>query len=316
MKILFLFIVLTSAAFAKYDILKVPRSDGSIITAYLKYPEQMNNLSILINISGSKCKSEYNPSDVSDNYSKFMMAQLQVEKYGIDNNFTPDQCGDTYKLKNNIIQRGDDHIAVLKYIERNYNIWNQRIYIIAGSEGTVVAPLLGVSNINVKAMALWAGARGMTMKEEFLLNLRKGNHLCQDTPSTALDYNFKFQEILTHPTSTELWCSSPNKESVNSYQWWNHILFYNPLNDFLNFKGNIFVAHGTRDKMMPIESTYKIQKKFADLFKTNITVKIHQDLDHGCNDSTGNNHCDKVFGEIHEWLLNQIMSDNQLPNGR
>jgi hypothetical protein len=63
--------------------------------------------------------------------------------------------------------------------------------------------------------------------------------------------------------------------------------------------------------MMPIESTYRTQKIFNDLSKTNLTVKIHQDLDHSCNDSAGNNHCNEVFGEIHGWLLNQIMEDNQ-----
>jgi hypothetical protein len=185
---------------------------------------------------------------------------------------------------------------------------------IGGSEGTVVAPLIGVSKLNVRAIALWAGARSMTMAEEFLLNLEKGNRLCADTKPSETAYRDKFQEIFNDIDSTKLWCSSPEQGSVNSFQWWSHILDYNPLENFLNFKGNLFVAHGTRDKMIPVESTLDTERIFKLNNKTNLEVKIHQDLDHGCTDSNGVSHCNKVFGEIHGWLLNQIKIDmNQDP---
>lgn len=311
MKIFLTMFLLVQLSYARYDELSIPREDGSTVNAYLKYPDNIKDFSIIVNISGSKCKSEYAPSEVSENYSKFKMAQLQVEKYGIDKNFTSDQYGEIYRLKNSISQRRDDHIAVVNYIKKHYSNFNGRVYLVGGSEGTVVAPLLGVSELNVRAMSLWAGARSLNMKEEFLLNLKKGNHLCEDTALTQIAFNTKFDEIFKDNKSSKLWCSSPEKGSVNSYQWWSHILDYNPLNDFLKFKGNIFVAHGTRDKMMPVESTYKTRSEFAKRNRKNLTVKIHKDLDHGCTDSEGKNHCNEVFGEIHSWLLNQIKKDNQ-----
>ena len=304
-------ILQSTLVYANYDILKIRRSDGSEITAYLKYPSEIESFSLLLNISGSKCGTDYNPSEPSATYSTFKFAELKVEKYGIDENFSPSQCGSTYKEKNNIYQRASDYNAVINYIKLNYSQYNDRAFILAGSEGTVVAPLITRLTSDIKAMALWAGARGMDMANEFFLNLKKGNSICSDTQPNSTSYKIKFNEIMSNSNSIHIWCSNEQNLSVNSYQWWAKILYYNPLNDFLNFKGQIYVAHGKKDKMIPIESTMLTYNKFKDQNKSNLTLKAYDNLNHSCNDSDGNNHCDQVFTGIFEWLFNQINLSNR-----
>ena len=312
--LLFLTLLFSTAVFSNYDVLKIPRVDGSILTAYLKYPDSLTDLSIVLNISGSACQSSYNTGPVSPIYKQLKIAQLSVEKYGIDENFTIEQCGDLYRRHNNIFQRAEDHNLALNYISKHYNLWNGRVYIIAGSEGSVVAPLIGRAPVDIKGVALWAGGRSMTMAEEFFLNLEKGNDICRDTPPSREEYQKKFKDILAQNRSTKLWCSTPSLGSVNSYQWWAHILDYDPTNDFLSLSARIFVGHGTRDRMVPVETTLGLLKAFNESDRKNLSIKVYEDLDHGCHDSRGENHCEKVFSEIYGWLFEQIRFDNSLGN--
>lgn len=308
MKILIIFLsIFCHNVFAKYDILKVPRPDGSIITAYLNYPEKLESLSILINIGGSTCKSEYSPKQASENYSKYKFSVLKVEKYGIDETFSKSQCGDVYRKFNNIHRRAKDTLIVLKYIKENYRFWNGQIYILGGSEGAIVAPLIAKNpKLDIRSMALWAGGRSMTMSDEFLLNIKKNNYICSDISKSKDSYIKKFSEIRKTKQSTKLWCSAEKSNSINSYQWWSHILTYNPLSDFLSFKGNLYIAHGSLDRMMPIESSLRLRDIFKDKNKNNLIFREHKGLNHSCMNNQGESKCGIVYGEIQSWLYKEM----------
>lgn len=267
---------------------------GNKITAYLQVPAQTKKFSALLVLQGSDCSSVHGKKIISI-FEKLGIARLDIEKPGITKLVGQDQCPPEYINRNSIDQRVTDVIAVLNFLEKNSS-WNKKVFILGGSEGATVGSLVASVDSRVHAIALLAGASSMNMMDEFKLLYKKGVNICNVKDLSSL--NKKFAEILNNPTSDKNWCGK-----TNTYKWWSEVLTFNPKQTLLNLKIPIFAAHGTEDKMVPIESSDLMNQSFKEQNKKNFTYYRYQDLNHHWQDRDGVNKFENVFKDLVKWLI-------------
>ncbi|MFT0211115.1 hypothetical protein VQ643_00670 [Pseudomonas sp. F1_0610] len=119
------------------------REDGSKIEYYLMSENKTKTL--LVVLQGSDCNSVYNNQFVRENFTQLVEADvLLVEKYAITNELpyrldeARSDCPVDYLLNDSVLQRRDDYLHVLAYLKSHY----EKIYLLGGSEGAVVAALI------------------------------------------------------------------------------------------------------------------------------------------------------------------------------
>lgn len=298
MILLALFLSLT--AFAEKVIhIELNRPDKTTIHARLEIQNPEIPFPIILFLQGSACESvqdfhhELAPALKKKNY-----AHLLIEKPGLKKGLKADECfKDTYLVKNSVYSRAEDAFHVLNFIKKNTR-WNDEYFVVAKSEGTVVATLLANKKYP-RAMALLAGANGLTMEEEFNVLLEKGKRPCGFTSKTEL--KAKIESIYLRPDSKETWCSSSS--SPNSYYWWSRILRLNTLDMLKTFDFPIYVAHGTEDEAVPMESSIEAEKTFERLGKKNMKFIRYEGLNHKWRDKSGVNKTSDVMRALDEWLL-------------
>lgn len=291
---------LSLSAFAeKIMNIELKRPDESVIIARLKIPDDKIPFSIILHLQGSACESVHAAYyEISPALKKKNHAHLLIEKPGISKGMKPADCfKESYLVKNDIFTRANDAFHVLNFIKKNTK-WNDEYYSLGKSEGTIVATLLAKKKYP-RAMALLAGANGLTMEEEFNLMLDKGDRPCGFTSKTEL--KTKIETIYLRPDSKETWCSS--SASPNSFYWWSRILRLSVLDELKTFDFPIYVAHGTLDESVPIESSIEVEKVFIKNEKKNLTFKRYEGLNHKWRNQKGEKKIDEVMKDLDTWLL-------------
>lgn len=279
--------------------IELKRPDQSKIIARLDIPDEKLPFGIVLHIQGSACESVHDAYyNISTELKKKNFAHLLIEKPGITRGMKPEDCfKDSYLIKNDIFTRANDAFHVLEFIKKNFK-WNERYFIIGKSEGTIVATLLAKKKYPT-ALALIAGANGMTMEDEFMLMLDKGDKPCGLTSKTELKK--KIETIYLRPDSKETWCSSSS--SPNSFYWWSRILRLSVLEDLKTFDFPIWVAHGTLDESVPIESSIEVEKVFQREEKKNLTFKRYEGLNHKWRNQKGEKKIGEMLSDLDQWLL-------------
>lgn len=119
------------------------REDQSVITYYLKKAPDAKYLAVIL--QGSDCNSIYNNQFVLDNFADLTPETdtLLVEKYGITQslpytNGERQDCPKAYLDHDSMAQRVQDYVQILDQLKNSY----EKIYLIGGSEGAVVAALI------------------------------------------------------------------------------------------------------------------------------------------------------------------------------
>lgn len=293
-------LLLSVSAFAEKNInIELNRPDKTKILARLSIPNDKIPFPLILYLQGSSCvsvrdyKYELSPALRKKNY-----ALLTIEKPGISRDLNPEDCfKDSYLLKNDVFTRADDALHVLNFIDKSTK-WSGDYFLIGGSEGTVVATLLAKKKYP-RALALLAGANGMTMEDEFYVLIDKKKRPCGFT--SKKDLKQKIESIYLRPDSKETWCSSSS--SPNSYYWWSRILRLSLLDDLKSFDFPIWAAHGTEDESVPIESSIEVEKAFLKNEKKNFILRRYPGLNHKWIDEKGNKKIADVMQDLDQWLL-------------
>ncbi|WP_103864907.1 dienelactone hydrolase family protein [Aquimarina sp. I32.4] len=106
---------------------------------------------------------------------------------------------------------------------------------------------------------------------------------------------------MKHPNATDKFWEGKN----NSYNRWSHFS-EPPIDNLLQINKPIFVAIGTKDQAVPIESTYLIPIEFIRHKKNNLTFKTYLNLDHGFGKELKNGkfeeHWNDIFKDFLEWV--------------
>lgn len=286
-----LFLLLSFAAFAEKNInIELRRPDKTLLRARLEIPDEKKPFGIILHLQGSACESVHKAYyNISVELKKKNWAHLLIEKPGVWKDMKAEDCEkDEYLLKNDIFQRANDAVHVLQFISKSTK-WDQRYISIGKSEGTVVATLLAKKRYPV-AMVLLAGANGLTMEEEFMVMLDKGDRPCKMTSKTEVEK--KIDLVFTRPNSKEIWCGKP-------YYWWSRILRLSLMDDLKAFDFPIWVAHGTKDDQVPVEGSQAVEK----LGKKNYTFRFFEGLNHKWQTEKGEKRWDQVMNDMDQWLL-------------
>ena len=288
------------SAFAEKNInIELNRPDKSKILARLSIPNENLPFPVILYLQGSSCVSVRDfKFNLSPALKKKNYALLTIEKPGVSRNMKSEDCfKDSYLLKNDVFTRANDAFHVMNFIKKNTK-WSGDYFLIGGSEGTVVATLLAKKKYP-RALALLAGANGLTMEEEFNVLIEKKKRPCGFT--SKKDLKQKIESIYLRPDSNETWCSSSS--SPNSYYWWTRILRLSLLDDLKSFDFPIWVAHGTEDESVPIESSIEVEKVFQRNEKKNLVLKRYPGLNHKWMNDKGERKIQDVMNDLDQWLL-------------
>jgi pimeloyl-ACP methyl ester carboxylesterase len=84
-------------------------------------------------------------------------------------------------------------------------------------------------------------------------------------------------QIRAAPDAGTIWLGHP-------YRFWSSYLWYRPLDDLLALDIPLFVAHGTADASVPVESARALRDAFAGERRSNLTYQEYGDADHDFTD--------------------------------
>jgi esterase/lipase len=165
---------------------------------------------------------------------------------------------------------------VVNYFSDNILNKQAKIIVLGHSEGTEVVAKLGTINNTISNIGYFSGG-GNAQYYDFILDIRKQVQRGDMTEEESILETEKFfneiKDIYKHPNSlTKKWLG-------HSYRKWSSSVEPS-IDNLLKINIPIYVAHGAKDKAVPIESAYLIPIEFIRNEKTNLTFKVYPKLDH------------------------------------
>ncbi|NAS31560.1 prolyl oligopeptidase family serine peptidase [Flavobacteriaceae bacterium R38] len=189
---------------------------------------------------------------------------------------------------------------VINYVKKN--IFKPRKIVAVGtSQGCDVVAKLGTINKDITHIGFW-GSGGINQLTDFLIKVRKEVYqgkISEDQSVVIIDSLLnQFESFYNDPTPNKFWDSN----SYLSYASFSEP----PLESLLKIDIPIFVAIGTADQNVPVESAYAIPVEFMRNHKTNLTFRHYPNLDHSFIEKKSNgeeiDHTDKISVEFFNWV--------------
>lgn len=186
---------------------------------------------------------------------------------------------------------------ILRRKERTY----KKIIALGHSEGSDVIAKLGTTNKDISHFGFWSGS-GNSQWYDFPLFIRQQinrGEISEEEGMKQMDALFdQYRDIVNNKDNIEKsWLE-------NSYKRW-YYFSEPPVNNLLKIDKPIFVAMGTADKSVPIESIYLIPVEFIRHGKENLTFKTYPHLSHNLDviqeNGTRENHWNRIFLEFIQW---------------
>lgn len=193
---------------------------------------------------------------------------------------------------------------VINDLHRKYSERIDKIIVLGHSEGSDVVAKLGTLNKKVTHFGYWSGG-GNTQFIDFITFIRKDvdkGKLTEEQAEMKIDSLFSdIKDIMSNPNSTDKFWQGDD----NSYKRWSHFS-EPPVENLLKINKPLFVAIGTKDQAVTLESAYLIPVEFIRHKKNNLTFKIYPDLDHGFEKELENgeyeDHWNDVFKDFLNWV--------------
>lgn len=275
--------------------------------------------SILLYIQGSKATSLYQikkengsvsintavPFDfasIPDNYL-FVIISRKGFPFLTDMN-KPFPIPKSYFENQTLEYRAKQADLVLNDLNEKYGKQIVKIIALGHSEGSDVVAKLGTINKLITHFGYWSGG-GNTQFIDFVTFIRKDvdkGILTEDKASFKIDSLFNdLRDIMSNPNAIDKFWQG----NENSYKRWSHFS-EPPIDNLLQIEKPIFVAIGSKDKSVALESAYLIPVEFIRKRKENLTFRVYPDLDHGFVKELENgvfkNYWNTVFQDFVNWI--------------
>jgi pimeloyl-ACP methyl ester carboxylesterase len=188
-------------------------------------------------------------------------------------------------------RRAADQVAVMDaYLGSSGTL---PVLLVGTSQGGVVAADVAASDSRVTHLLLMASGGGWTQAEEL-------EHFVEQEPGTlgmssVTELAAKFDEIKAAPDSDELWAGHP-------FRMWSSYLWFRPMDGLTPLSIPIFLAQGTADRAVPVESARAMRDKFASLGKTNLTYVEYAGLDHHFENAAGESRLIDLQSDAYSWM--------------
>ncbi len=193
---------------------------------------------------------------------------------------------------------------VLKNLSKKHNNHFKQTIALGHSEGSDVVAKLGTVNNDITHFGYLSGG-GYTQFLDFVTYVTKKvdkGEISEEEAQIKINSTFNdIKEIMANPNATDKYWKGKN----NSYNRWSHFS-EPPINNLLKIDKPIFVAIGTKDKAVAVESAYLIPIEFIRHKKDNLTFKAYPYLDHGFGKKLENGeyerHWNVVFKDFINWV--------------
>ncbi len=211
---------------------------------------------------------------IAKDYAFIIVSKKCVPFATINETYTPPKC---YYENESLDYRVWQYDNTIKHIIKKSIMNPEKIVAIGHSEGSDVVAKLGTINNKITHIGFWSGS-GNTQYNDFALFIRK------DTNEGKIDETTSLQRLDSLYAQIEDIEKNPNAIDKfwldNTYKRWHE--FSEPaVQNLLKINIPIFVAIGTKDQAVPIESSLIIQTEFIRHNKKNLTFRIYPHLDHG-----------------------------------
>lgn len=277
-------------AMAQSAALTLLREDKSSIRYYLDaaVPGETSP-ALLVILQGSDCNSVRHIRLVTPMRQVLPAADLlTVEKYGIDDRLpyreeVPRQdCPDAFVQHDTPQRRVSDVTQVLQaVIARN---GYQKVAVLGGSEGAVIANLVTASSGLVDATLAFSGGGRW-----FIDDVR---HSVADAPKEEkAGLNAFLQQVLTAPPF-------PLNASDHGYAWWHGMLNIDQLATLRSIKTPVLIVQGDQDRAVSPGAVGKMIAELRADGKTNITYLNYPALDHVMRRENGESEMTRVVADM------------------
>ena len=196
-------------------------------------------------------------------------------------------------------------LVIRDLISRSEEKKYKKIVALGHSEGSDVIAKLGTINKNISHFGFWSGS-GNSQWYDFPLFIRQQvnrGEISEEDGKKQMDSLFdQYRDIVNNKDNIEKsWLE-------NSYKRW-YYFSEPPIENLLKIDKPIFVAMGTADKSVPIESIYLIPVEFIRKGKDNLTFNTYPNLSHNLDIIHDNGktekHWNRIFLEFLEWTEEQ-----------
>jgi pimeloyl-ACP methyl ester carboxylesterase len=167
------------------------------------------------------------------------------------------------------------------------------VLLVGVSQGGVVAADIASIDSRVTHLLMMASGGGWTQAEElaFFVEREPGTL----GMSSIAELNAKFDEIRAEPDSGELWAGHP-------FRMWSSYLWFRPMDGLTSLSIPMFLAHGTADAAVPVESARALRDELARLGRTNLRYVEYPGLDHHFNDEAGASRLLDLQQDAYAWM--------------
>ncbi len=268
---------------------KIKNSAKEQLRFYISHAnDQKLSNKLIIMIQGSSHSSVRRRFGMIENFFPAVDV-LYMEKYAIDN--------DNVFWENNYRQRRiHDISSIIRHVTTEiYKNKLKQVYIVADSEGGVIAPEIAVGLSDTITYLIILGAGGYSQSREFEILLEK--ELKQSTKgmfwqvgiSSREQLQQKFDLIRNKPSHKKFWLG-------HSHKYWNSYLWYSPEQYISRLHIPILYVIGNRDESVPVETVLYLQNKLSS--KKNISFYVAPGLDHRFTNQDGNNKINEIIEQV------------------
>jgi len=259
--------------------------------------------SILLYIQDSKCRSSAKQFFGLTNSLDDSIAKLYVAKIG-ENDIQKHhgQCSDTFLSNSSLDQRILDYQKVIENLRNTAPWWDKKLYIIGESEGGLIAGLIAANTPETSKLAILSFGGGMTMSEAWIAALTKsmqadGKNAADIDEMQANATQFFKDKIAKSNSKTEL-------ASNRTYKWWASVVDVRLSDTLAKIDFPIYIAHGTEDTKIPVESAQKVSDLFSILGKENLVYNEYTGTIKNVSKCHTKSATKPVFTDAVNWLVN------------
>ncbi len=213
------------------------------------------------------------------------------------------QIPDSYYSGLSLQYRANQIHNVINDITKRLLTKPNKIVVVGHSEGSDVVAKLGTINNKITHIGFWSGG-GNSQWYDFPLFVRKdvlSGKITEEEGIQKIDSLLsKYKDIMKNKDDLKkTWYGHP-------YKRWYHFS-ESPIENLIQIDIPLYVAMGSKDTSVPIESTYLILVEFIRKGKENLTFKVYPNLNHSfqkVGKNTFERHWDNVFTDFLIWLKN------------
>lgn len=309
--ILLFFTLNTYVNSSDYTSSLVKRSDGSKIDYYLfeESPDRHSKVLLLL-LHGSDCNSVLKIESIFTDYQNVWPTAdlLLIEKYGIDEKLDYDSfdaerkgCPLEYITKDSPEQRVMDIKIVLETVRKKTKY--EKIIVIGGSEGAVIANLLAASVGYVDATISFNGG-GRWFVDDVLHNMALEIEDEEEKKQSIQGFKGFSEQVL----QSELF---DLEVSGHGYRWWHQMLSIDQYSILREVTSPLLIVQGGIDLSVSPKKVDDMILALRESGNKHIEYFTYAKLDHGFNNSTGQSERKKVIADMNAWLKTVLYSPNK-----